>query len=283
MEKEKIHQEIIEEEIIKKEIIKDEITKISKFEAISIQFKKSFVIMKKNLRIYYNKPPVLIQGIFFPIILFFSFTIGRNIPPLYLISGLIAMEIFLTSTSIGPIVLPWETMRRTLERLITSPISIQTILLADLWSSSIYGVLFSTIPLIIGVIFFSEVLSINLLIIIPGLIIGSLVFGTFSLIISIPPATSPGNTMIMQMFLKFPILFVSPIYMPISGNPAFFISPITYFVDLMNLGLGGVSIFGSFGLFAILIDLGILMAYGIIFLMISFVFHKKTLEMRFKD
>ncbi|MHA1526854.1 MAG: ABC transporter permease, partial [Promethearchaeota archaeon] len=63
------------------------------------QFKRSFAITKKDLRIYYNKGPVVIQGILFPIVLFFAFTIGRNIMPVFLISGLMAMTLFLTATS----------------------------------------------------------------------------------------------------------------------------------------------------------------------------------------
>ena len=89
----------------------------------------------KDLKIYYNKGPVVIQGLLFPIVLFFAFTIGRNIMPVFLISGLMAMTLFLTATSIGPVVFPWETRMRTLERLIACPISIKTILLGNIWSS----------------------------------------------------------------------------------------------------------------------------------------------------
>ena len=128
----------------------------TKINTLLIQLKRSLVITKKDLKIYYNKPPVLIQGIFFPIILYIALTIGRNIPSLYLVSGLMAMTIFLTSTSIGPIVFPWETMSKTFERVITCPISIKTILLGSLWSSFIFGFLFSLIPLILGMIFLSQ-------------------------------------------------------------------------------------------------------------------------------
>jgi hypothetical protein len=67
--------------------------------------------------------------------------------------------------------------------------------------------------------------------------------------------------------------------MPIGNNPVYYFSPITYYVDIMNVGLGATSIFGSFG---VLIDLAILIAFGIVFLIISFFFHQKTLEKRFK-
>ena len=132
------------------------IVRKSNFSNFKTQLKRSFTITKKDLKIYYNKPPVVIQGIFFPIILFFAFTVGRNILPVYLISGIIAMVLFLTSTSLGPIIFPWETMRGTFERLITCPVSIKTILIGSIWGSFIYGLIFSSIPLILGMIFLSS-------------------------------------------------------------------------------------------------------------------------------
>ncbi len=255
------------------------IAKKSRFSNIKTQIKRSFTITKKDLKIYYNKPPVLIQGIFFPIILFFAFTIGRTISPVYLISGIIAMVLFLTSTSLGPIIFPWETMRGTFERLVTCPVSIKTILIGSIWGSFIYGLLFSSIPLILGVIFLSSALTINYFLIIAAMIVAALVFSSFSLIISAPPTRNPGNTMVLQIFIKFPILFISPLFMPITSIPTAMVSPLTYCLDILNVGLGEVSAFGSFGL---LIDIIVLLGIGFGFLFLAFAIHQKTLEKRFQ-
>jgi ABC-2 type transport system permease protein len=253
--------------------------KENKFRTFLIQIKRSFVITKKDLKIYYNKPPVLIQGIIFPIILFIALTVGRNVQAIYLISGLMAMTAFLTSTSIAPIVFPWETMRKTFERLITCPISIKTILLGSVWSTFIYGMIFSSIPLIFGLIFLSTQLSINLIIIIIGMIVACLAFACFSLILSVPSTDTPGNTMVFTILIKFPLIFISPIFMPINLTPIAFISPLTYLVDIVNIGLGEVSAFGTFGL---LFDIGILLAFSFGFLFLAFILHGKTLERRFR-
>ncbi|MBY9016651.1 MAG: ABC transporter permease [Candidatus Lokiarchaeota archaeon] len=253
--------------------------KETKLRTFLIQIKRSFVITKKDLKIYYNKPPVLIQGIIFPIILFIALTVGRNVQSIYLISGLMAMTAFLTSTSIAPIVFPWETMRKTFERLITCPISIKTILLGSVWSTFIYGIIFSLIPLIFGMLFLSPQLSINLLIIIIGMMVAGLAFACFSLILSVPSTDTPGNTMIFTILIKFPLIFLSPIFMPINLTPIAFISPLTYFVDIVNIGLGDISAFGIFG---VLFDIGILLAFGFGFLLLAFALHGKTLERRFR-
>lgn len=250
--------------------------KIARF---STQLKRSFVIAKKDLKIYYNKPPVLIQGILFPIILFIALTLGRNVEPIYLISGLMTMIIFLTSTSIGPVIFPWETARKTFERLVTCPISIKTVLLGSVWSTSLYGIIFSSIPLIIGIIFLSMELIVNIFLIIGGIFIASLAFACFSLILSVPSTDTPGNTMIFTVLIKFPLIFMSPLFRPIYLSPIAFISPLTYFIDIVNVGLGGISAFGPFG---ILFDFGILTAFGIGFLVLSFILHTITLERRFR-
>lgn len=266
-----------------KEVVKvaEEITEISekKFQSVLTQLKRSFVIMKKDLKIYYNKPPVIIQGIIFPVILFIALTVGRSVEPIYMISGLMAMIIFLSSTSIGPIVFPWETMRKTFERLITCPISIKTILLGSVWSTFIYGLIFSSLPLIFGAIFLSAELTINILIVLLGMIVAGLAFACFSLILSVPSIDSPGNTMVLTVLIKFPLVFMSPMFMPISLSPVAYISPITYFLDIVNVGLGDVSAFGVFG---VLIDLGVLVCFGFVFLILAFLLHGKTLERRFR-
>ena len=177
--------------------------KYSKSDRFFVQIKRSFAITKKDLKIYYNKGPVVIQGIFLPIMLFFAFTIGRNIMPIYILSGLMAMVLFMTSTSIGPVVFPWETRAKTLERLIACPISIKTILLGNIWSSFIFGFIFSFVPLILGIIFFGIWYSINIFIIILGIMLASLAFSSFSLILSVPPTETPANTMILTILIKF--------------------------------------------------------------------------------
>ncbi|MGV9200451.1 MAG: ABC transporter permease, partial [Promethearchaeia archaeon] len=209
---------IREEEIFEKK---------SKSDLIKDQLRRSFAIAKKDLRIYYDKGPVVIQGILFPIVLFFAFTIGRKIQNIYIISGLMAMVLFLTATSIGPVVFPWETRQKTLERLIASPISIETILLGNVWSSFTFGCIFSAFPLILGITIFSLWGVANFLLLIPGILISGFAFSCSSLLLSVPPTDMPQNTMILTVVIKFPLIFISPLFMPISESPLAFISPLT--------------------------------------------------------
>ena len=252
----------------------------SRLEILIDQIKRSFAITKKDLKIYYNKGPVVIQGVLFPIMLFLAFTIGREIIPVYIISGLMSMVLFLTATSIGPVVFPWETRQKTLERLIACPISIKTILLGNIWSSFLFGFIFSSVPLILGITIFNLWTQLNILLIFFGVLLAAFAYSCFSLILSVPPTDTPANTMILTIIIKFPMIFISPLFMPIkSAVPVAFISPLTYFIDIVNVGLGEASYFGPLGL---LLDFGVLILFAFGFMVLSFTLHEKVLQQRFQ-
>ena len=252
--------------------------KNSRLERFISQIKRSYAISKKNIKIYYNKGPVAIQGVAFPIILFFAFTLGRHIEPFHIISGLMSLILFLTATSVAPIVFPWETRQNTLEKLITCPISIKTILLGDIWGSFFFGMIFSIFPLIIGIMVLSiwNILSIGLMIL--GVIVGAFSFSCFSVILSVPPADNPSTTQILTVVIKFPLIFISAPFVPIESVPYSVISPLTYFIDIINFGLSGSSAFGPNGL---LLDFSVLLMVGFGFLFLAFFLHGKVLQKRF--
>ena len=114
------------------------------------QLKKSLALAKKNIMIYYNKGPVIIAGIIFPVSLFFAFSMNRIIEPIYVISGLLSMILLLTASSVAPIVVPWETMQKTNERVLASPIKLTTFLFGDIWASLFFGLVMSIVPIILS-------------------------------------------------------------------------------------------------------------------------------------
>ncbi|MCW3991516.1 MAG: ABC transporter permease, partial [Candidatus Bathyarchaeota archaeon] len=72
------------------------------------ELKRSWAITVKDVRVYYLRPPALMFGILFPVALFFTFTVGRNIPSDRLIPVLAAQTVFWSSSSIGPVAIPME-------------------------------------------------------------------------------------------------------------------------------------------------------------------------------
>ena len=242
------------------------------------QFRRSFAIVKKNVRIYYSKGPVIIFGLLVPFFLFLSFYIGRNISAEALIPGLLGITAFFTATSVGPAIVPWEARAKTLERLISSPISIWTIFLGDVFSSFLFGVLVSVFPVIVGLFIGVEIT--NPLILGFGIILATFCFASFSILLSAyPPTDTPASVMMLSSMIKFPLVFISGIFIPIEELPVWgktisSISPLTYFTDLARYSIQGNSYY------PIELDLIVLVAFAIIFLVTAIKIHERTMQKR---
>jgi len=243
-----------------------------------IQLKRAWAVAKKDIRIYYFKGPVLIFGLLFPLFLFLAFYIGRDLSADFLIPGLIGMALFFTATSVGPVIFPWETRMRTLERLVSAPIGLGAILLGDVLASLIFGILISLVPLLIGFPLGVEVRH-------PATFAGSLIlaalcFSSFGVLLSAPPTDVPANVMMLSSLVKFPLIFISGIFVPLERLPAWgralaFVSPLTYFTDLMKYSLGNTRYL------PVALDLIAMGAFTVFFLGAAIGLHGRSLPRRF--
>lgn len=242
------------------------------------QFKRSFAIVKKNIRIYYSKGPVIIFGLLVPFFLFLSFYIGRNLPAEALIPGLLGMTAFFTATSVGPAIVPWEARAKTLERLISSPISLWAILLGDILSSFLFGAFVSLFPIIVAL--FIGIEMVNLLVLALGVILATFCFASLSILLSsYPPTDTPAGVMMISSMVKFPLVFISGIFIPIEELPAWgktlsSISPLTYFTDLARNSVQGRSYY------PVELDLVVLLIFTIVFLGVAIEIHERTMPKR---
>ncbi len=238
--------------------------------------RKSLSIAKKDLRIYYGKGPVVIFGVLLPFFFFFSFLIGRELPSLSLLAGLGGMAIWFTATSISPVIAPMETRTRTLERLVSMPLTVFEMLFGDIIASMTVGVTLSAIPIAI----IAVILKLHLLHPIPfvlGLIVGSFCFSAIGILLSALPTDTPSDVMMLALLVKFPIVFVSGVFVPANNLPGWagvisYFSPLTYFVKLVRISFGGQG--------HAWINLGILTLFAIISLIAAIFFHRKTLPKR---
>ena len=241
------------------------------------QLKRSWSIARKDIRIYYLKGPVMIFGIIFPVFLFLSFIIGRELTLTFVMPGLLGMVLFFTSTAISPVIAPWETQARTLERLISCPVTIPTIILGDILASFIFGVLISLIPVIIGLAL-GMAISYPMILVL-GIILASFCFSSLGLIFSSAPTSIPSNIMMLSSLIKFPVIFISGIFIPLNELPAWgraisYISPLTYFTDIARHLIEGR------GYLPIAVDFLLLLALAAIFMAIAAGLHQKTMSRR---
>jgi len=241
------------------------------------QIIRSWAIVKKDMKIYYSKGPVVLMGVMYPAFMFIAFAFGRNMPMESLMPGLIAMSVFFTCSAIAPITFPWETQARTLERLVSSPLAVWTILFGDMVASMLTGIIISIVPIIIAIAV--GTIIVNPLILAVAIILGSICFATASLLISSPPASAPQYSQMISAFVKFPLLFISGIFVPLSELPRFarsicFISPLTYFTDLTRYATGGENYF------PIAVDLLAIVGFTMVSWVVAVKLHNKTLPKR---
>ncbi len=235
-------------------------------------------IVKKDMLIFYLKGPVVIMGLLFPFFLFGAFLIGRDLTHAYLFVALISMTVFFTSTAVGPTIIPWEARSKTFERLISSPVSLTTVLFGDTQASFYFGLIITSF-ISLTAIFLN--ISLNLLIFIPAIMLALLTFSAMTILMSsYPPTDVPADVMMLSSLVKFTLLFISGIFVPLEKLPWYAraissISPLTYLVDSLRHSTG------MQGYFPLWLDFLALFVFLLIFFFSGVFIHKRVLEKRF--
>jgi ABC-2 type transport system permease protein len=242
------------------------------------QLKRSFAIAKKDVKIYYLKGPVIIFGLIFPFFLILAYTLGRNVPVKDLYPGIMGMTVFFTATSVGPAIMPWEVRSQTFERLVSMPIALWAMLFGDVQASVFFGLVISLLTALIAPLIgvsIAHVLVFGL-----ALLLAAVCFAALSILLSAyPPTDTPGNTMMLASMVKFPLVFISGVFLPIGQMPEWgrliaYFSPLTYYTDLVRYSIDGVSYF------PVLADLAAIAVFAIIFMVAAIKIHEKVLTQR---
>ena len=235
------------------------------------QLHGSLVILKKNARLYYLKPPVLIFGVLFPVFFFLAFKMGRPVAAENIVPGMVAMALWFTASAVGPLVTPWERSAKTYERLISTPVSLPAILAGDVISGFVFGTCLSVIPVLLGIVL-TDACVVNAPLLIAGIVMGALSFASLGVLLAAPPASGPSNIMLLSNLVRLPLLFVSGIFMPIEQMPVWArwiapLSPLSYASDLIR------SAFGRSAFFPVWLSLLMLVLFTLALFLASCKFH----------
>ncbi len=241
------------------------------------QIIRSFAIMKKDIKIYYSKGPVVLMGVLWPAFMFISFAFGRQTSLKALMPGLISVSVFFTCSAISPVTFPWETQARTLERLVSCPVAVWTILFGDMLASALTGVIISIVPIIMAIAIGATITDPLMLAV--AIIFGSICFATMALILSFPPTASPAPIQMLGTLIKFPLMFISGVFVPLSQLPDWArvvasISPLTYFTDIARYATGGQYYY------SVAINLLTMVIFTVVSWIIAVKLHNRTLPMR---
>ena len=244
----------------------------------SEQLRRAWAIAKKDIRIYYFKGPVLIFGIFMPVFLFLAFLMGsRQLPLAFLVSGLVGMALFFTATAVSPAIFPWEGSAKTLERLASCPITVEAIVFGDMIASTLFGIGITLITVLIGLI-----LGLSLLhgiMLLAAILLAACCFSAIGMLLAVPPTNIPSNIMMLSSLIKFPLVFISGIFIPLQQLPPWGLalavcSPLTYFTDLVRYSFTGVHFFPVAG------DVAALGVFTAVFTAGTMYLHRRTMPKR---
>ena len=242
---------------------------------LNIQFFRGVAVTtEKNMRIYYTKAPVLIFGLLFPLFLFLAFYLGRKVDFVSFFPGFLAMSLFFTASSVGPLITPWEKQAGTYERLLSFPVNINTLILGDTVAGMIFGIFISLGVLAVGLAFLG--LGVNLFFLVFGTLVASFCFSSLGVLLASPSSRAPSNVMMLSSLVRFPLIFISGIFIPLEnlqgvGRGISYFSPITYLVDIFNIGFKGRSFVSPW------LDFVALFVFAIIFLSLANRLHQRNL------
>ena len=140
--------------------------------------------------------------------------------------------------------MPLERRTRTYDRLLVAPVSLVTVLLGKSLVGAFFGIAVSLVPLLLGLAFLRTPVADPVLLAV-GLVGGSLVFSALGILFASFPTQSPGAVMMPSTLLRWPLLFISGIFVPLPemapwARALSFVSPLTYTQDLLNHALLGV-------------------------------------------
>jgi ABC-2 type transport system permease protein len=233
------------------------------------------VITEKNMKLYYTKPPVLMFGVLFPVFMFFAFFVGRNLDLATFFPAFLAMMLFFTASSVGPLITPWEKREKTYERLLSYPVTQDSIILGDVMAGAIFGLGISMLVWIASALFIPVVVM-NAGWFFLAFILGTLSCAALGVLLASPASDSPPNVMIFSNLVRFPLIFISGIFVPLQqmqgwGLVLAHCSPLTYLVDLFNEAMSGTSEFSPF------VDCGVLIVISAGFILAARVIQKRNM------
>ncbi len=245
-------------------------------ERLSRETSAAWAIARKDMRIYYLKPNIIVSGILFPLFMFLAFAIGKNAPPGTLIPGLISITLLFSASSIEPVSIPIERRVKTFDRLLSAPISLYSLVSGESLSGFLYSLGIACLPLAIGIIIFSTPI-VNAPVLVIAMILTAFCFATIGTLFAAYPTENVGEVMSMLNTVRLPLIFISGVFIPISSMPEIgkeiaLISPLTYGNDMIEYAYTGKSLFSP------LLDIAMLVIFILIFQIAANRLYKKFNE-----
>lgn len=207
---------------------------------------RALFISRKDVESYYGKPPLITWGLLFPAVLMLALYVKNPATYLVVAPGIIGMTLLFGNTSMAAIVVTWEKRSGTLQRLLLAPVTHRTIVLGKAISAAAYGIA-TSLFLTLGLMLVLKMPMVHPLLFAVGIVFGAATFALLGLVIAVR-VREVFEAMTLLNFFRFPILFISGVFMPLDALPAWarpiaMASPLTHVVELLRFGITGRSWF----------------------------------------
>ncbi|MBO3802942.1 MAG: ABC transporter permease [Candidatus Brockarchaeota archaeon] len=237
-------------------------------------------IARKDMRVYYLKPPSIFYGLMFPVSLYLAFTIGRPcIEPEYRLTGIVTIACFFGATTIEAVVFPLEKSAGTFERLLIAPISLRAVVMGKMISGAAFGILTSLVFAAFAAPFSGNV-HVEPLLFIPSIVLSSFAFSALGTVISVG-AEEITQAMMPLNFVRLVMIFLSGVFLPLEEEYAFmpelkvmaYLLPLTYSVDAVRQSSIRLTSLG-----AIIMDWAVLASFSVVFMIASVKILRRTIR-----
>ncbi|MCD6538721.1 ABC transporter permease [Candidatus Bathyarchaeota archaeon] len=241
---------------------------------------KVWAITEKDIRMYYLKSPSIFFGIVFPLILYFTFAMGRPcVTEAHRLTGVVTVSALFGATSVEAVVFSLERRSRTMDRLLVAPIHPGALIFGKAISGAIFGFIVAIIVGAILMLFGSFWRWTGLM---PGLklepvtfmiavFLTSIVSSSLGMIFSVK-ARDITEAMWPLNVIRFLMIFICGVFIPLDETFAFmpsakfiaYLFPITYSVEALMQAT-----FGMIQPRRLLLDFLALIFFSATFLMIA--------------
>ena len=162
----------------------------------------------------------------------------------------------------------------TYDRLLAAPMALVTLLIGKTLVGAFFAVAVSLISLLVGLVWLHVDVA-NLPMLITALILASLSFSALGLVFASIPSHSVGNIMMPSTLIRWPLLFISGIFIPLNemspwARAVAYLSPLTYAQELMNRAVLGKSLIAPW------LSPAVLLLSGVVFLAAAGWMHRRS-------
>ncbi len=241
---------------------------------IQDELAQAWAIVIKDVKVYYLRPGMVMFGFLMPFFMFFSFSVRREMAAAQGIARLLALTTFFTAAAAGPFIIPLERRLGTYDRLLAAPMSLLTLLLGKAAVGAFFAIVVSAFTLLVGVTAFGATVA-HPGLLLAGVLLGAFAFSALGLIFGSIPTRNPGDVQMPSTLLRWGLLFISGVFIPLeemapAARAVAYLSPLTYAQDLMNHAVPGKGLLNPW------LDLAVLLAAGVLFLVPSLRLHRRA-------